>query len=52
MGFSDEHIASLRGVEALGIREKRTKSNIKSVYKIVDTCAGIRGPESLLLFYF
>jgi carbamoyl-phosphate synthase large subunit len=40
MGFSDEHIASLRGVEALGIREKRTKSNIKSVYKIVDTCAG------------
>lgn len=40
MGFSDEHIASLRGAKAIEIREKRLNSNIKSVYKIVDTCSG------------
>ncbi|MFZ5942577.1 MAG: carbamoyl-phosphate synthase large subunit [Bacillota bacterium] len=40
MGFSDEHIAKLKGLEPIEVRRIRHSSNIKPVYKIVDTCAG------------
>jgi len=40
MGFSDEQIAKLKGIRALDVRKIRGNSNLKAVYKIVDTCAG------------
>ncbi|NAE23364.1 carbamoyl-phosphate synthase large subunit [Enterococcus hirae] len=38
-GFTDQKIAELWKTEAKQIRELREKSDIKPVYKIVDTCA-------------
>ncbi|MDK2824223.1 MAG: carbamoyl-phosphate synthase large subunit [Clostridia bacterium] len=40
MGFSDEHIAKIKGLTAIEVRKMRQSSNIKPVYKLVDTCAG------------
>ena len=40
IGFSDEQIAKLKGIEAIDVRKLRNNSNIKPVYKVVDTCAG------------
>ncbi|MFZ7104365.1 MAG: carbamoyl-phosphate synthase large subunit [Peptococcaceae bacterium] len=40
LGFSDEHIAKLKGITGINVRVNRTSSNIKPVFKIVDTCAG------------
>lgn len=39
MGFSDETIAEIRGVDSLEIRSIRTSQGTKPVYKMVDTCA-------------
>jgi len=38
-GFTDQKIAELWKTEAIQIRELREKSDIKPVYKMVDTCA-------------
>ncbi|EMF0500604.1 carbamoyl-phosphate synthase large subunit [Enterococcus hirae] len=38
-GFTDQKIAELWKIEAKQIRELREKSDIKPVYKMVDTCA-------------
>ena len=38
-GFSDEQIASLRGISESDVREARYHLNIRPVYKTVDTCA-------------
>jgi carbamoyl-phosphate synthase large subunit len=40
LGFSDNQIATLRGVSELEIRQLRYKFNLHPVYKTVDTCAG------------
>ncbi|NLT93936.1 MAG: carbamoyl-phosphate synthase large subunit [Clostridia bacterium] len=40
MGFSDEQIAKLKGLDPIEVRRIRSHGNIKPVYKIVDTCAG------------
>ncbi len=39
-GFSDRQIAFLLNVKEEAVREFRKKNNIKTVYKLVDTCAG------------
>lgn len=39
MGFSDETIAEIRGVDSLEIRRTRTSQGTRPVYKMVDTCA-------------
>jgi len=39
MGFSDEYIADLKGVDELEVRELRKKKGIIPTYKMVDTCA-------------
>jgi carbamoyl-phosphate synthase large subunit len=38
MGFSDRRLATLAGVSEVEIREQRLRSDIRSVYKAVDTC--------------
>jgi carbamoyl-phosphate synthase large subunit len=40
LGFSDNQIATLRGISELEIRQLRCKFNLHPVYKTVDTCAG------------
>ncbi|MBM3698485.1 MAG: carbamoyl-phosphate synthase large subunit [Actinobacteria bacterium] len=40
LGFSDNQIATLRGISELEIRQLRDKFNLRPVYKTVDTCAG------------
>ncbi|HUG14422.1 MAG TPA: carbamoyl-phosphate synthase large subunit [Thermomicrobiales bacterium] len=39
MGFSDDQIGALAGVDSAGIRERRYALDITPVYKMVDTCA-------------
>jgi carbamoyl-phosphate synthase large subunit len=39
-GFSDVQLAQLRGTTEAEIRELRLKSNLRPVFKTVDTCAG------------
>lgn len=39
MGFSDEQIATIRGVSLQDLRSLRHHLNIRPVYKTVDTCA-------------
>jgi len=39
MGFSDKKIAQLTGLKEKDIRRLRIKNKIKTVYKMVDTCA-------------
>lgn len=40
MGFSDAHIAKLRGSLPDRVRQARLSHGIRPVYKMVDTCAG------------
>ena len=39
MGFSDERLAKLAGLEASEVAEKRRALNVHPVYKRIDTCA-------------
>ena len=39
MGFSDSHIAILRGISEEDVRKARHHANVRPVYKTVDTCA-------------
>ncbi len=39
LGFSDEYIAYLLGMDELTVRQKRIDLDIKPTYKLVDTCA-------------
>lgn len=39
-GFSDQQIASLRGLSEAEVRAFRHSNNLRPVYKTVDTCAG------------
>ncbi len=40
MGFTDEEICSLTGLEEEKLLEMRAKNNVYPVYKMVDTCGG------------
>ncbi len=40
MGFADAQLARLRGEGEAEVRERRWKSGMRPVYKMVDTCAG------------
>ena len=39
-GFSDYHIAKLKGIQAQDVRNFRKEHQVLPTYKIVDTCAG------------
>jgi len=39
-GFSDQQIASIRGMDELDVRSIRQAFGVRPVYKTVDTCAG------------
>ncbi|MDY7010621.1 MAG: carbamoyl-phosphate synthase large subunit [Planctomycetota bacterium] len=40
LGFSDAQLGRLTGTDELAVRERRKKSGIRAVFKLVDTCGG------------
>ncbi len=40
LGFSDRHLAMIRGVDEDSVREHRHRAGIRPTYHMVDTCAG------------